>query len=258
MRRRTTPLALLALTLAATLVACAENDAPPALPQRDEITIAYDVALSPVLTELLTQWPQDQSRIRYEPDSSTAITLRAAEDHTPPDVLAIAAQTDPPDGERAPVSVRPWLADPIIFASRAGDTRSTNDILLDENTRLVTAHDQEPLGQYARFGLRKMNRWELIKDRVLFFNDPTDILEALESDTADLALIYASQLAEHQSDALKAREPLEVTESARRAYQLIVMTPEGVELARWLADPARKETAAAFGLHPDAPNPNPR
>ncbi len=248
--------ALLFTTLA--IAACAE-DAPPPLPvaESKELTLAYDSALDAPLSAVLAAWPADQPRVRFEPDSSTSITLSAASDRSPADVLIITAQTPPPDGRHTAISSRPWIADPILFVSRADDDRPTDDLLIHEATRVAIAHESDPLGQYTRFGLRKLNRWELVKDRALRYTGPDELLDAVETGAADIAAVYSSQLAPRlnaDAPALAPREVLTVTDSSRRAYVVFVMTPEGIELARWLTSPEQTAAAVPFGYHPDAAN----
>ena len=246
--------ALLLATLA--IAACAEEAPPaPAEPVARELTLAYDSALDAPLSEILTAWPPDRPRVRFEPDTSTSITLSAAADRTPPDVIVITAQTPHPDGRHSPISTRPWIADPILFVSRADDDRTTDTLLIDEATRVAIAHESDPLGQYTRFGLRKRNRWELVKDRALRYSGPNELLDAVETGAADIAAVYSSQLAPRLAadpPALAPREELTVTDSSRRAFVVIVMTPDGIDLARWLTSSEQTAAAAPFGYHPDS------
>lgn len=243
--------------LAMTLPACSDSASPaPHLTEETEVAIAYEAALDAFVTAALAEWPRDTTPLRFEPDVSSAIAVRAAATRSPPDVIIIVEQTGLPEGQNKPISTRHWIVDPVVFVTRADEVRAVDDLLLDEETRLAIVHESEPLGQYTRFGLRKLDRWALIENRALRYPTADQLLDAVESSTADIAAVYASQLAPRAAASpavFSRREELLVPESARRAFHLIVMTPEGVDVARWLADEARNGVLEDFGYLRDAP-----
>lgn len=248
-------LALIAL-VALFVPACSDADtAPAALEPPRDLTIAYEAALDAPVTAALAEWPREAKPIRFEPDISTAIALRAAASHRPPDVLVISSQTSIPEGPNTPIATRKWITDPVVFVTRTDETRTIDELLLAEDTRLAIVHESEPLGQYTRFGLRKLDRWSIVEDRALRFPTAEQLLNAVESSTADFAAVYASQLATRLNDSPEVfaqRQELLVPESSRQAFALVTMTPEGVELAQWLADDARMQILAGFGYQRDA------
>jgi ABC-type molybdate transport system substrate-binding protein len=261
-RRPLARLALAPLALAATLIAtaCGPSDAPPpvadAEPIRETLRVAYDAAVHEAVNVLLTRWAAEypQSPVESRSAPSTALSVQAGAGDANADVLIMSEQTPLPSGEHAPIAARPWVRDPIVFFAAEDETRSAREIL-ESDDRIAIAVEASPLGQYTRFGLRKLEMWTPIRGRLLRFGEPFAVVDAVASGSAALGAAYASDLAAAEAP-LRALEELVVSEAAERSFVVVTLTPEGVELARWLAAEEQVEALAPYGLAPTADRPD--
>ena len=237
----------------ATISACGPAQPPP--PATDDhvpdvAVIAYDLTLDDAVNHLMGRYAQEHPdlTVRTQGESSTSIAAAAETGDTDADLLIINAQVPLPSGSLAPISVRPWVRDPMVFFTDAQEQRPVDDILTSQD-RIAMAVEASPLGQYTRFGLRKLERWEVVKPRTLRHSTPQAVIDAVAGDEATIGVVYASDLARF-APTLAPRDELEVTEAAERAFVLVAITAEGVRLAQWLDEPAQKNPLAAYGLLP--------
>jgi len=255
------PLTLLA-ALAASLAACGPEP-PEDLEQGtgsvddDEIVLEYDPVLSEPVNALLERWASERpdERVSATPRASTSIAFDADAGISDADVYILSVQTDLPDGDNAPVSTRPWISDPIVFLTAAAEDRTPDEILLSED-RVAIVLEATPLGQFTRFGLRKLERWDMVTSRLLRFPNAGGVIESVRTGESALGVVYATDLAA-ASDGVAGRGELNVSDSSRRDYLLVAATAEGIELARWLASDASREAASAFGYRRAEPGDKP-
>jgi len=248
--------------LAASLAACGpeppedlEQGPDPA--DDGEVVIEYDPVLSQPVNALLERWAIERpdERVSATPRASTSIAFNADAGISDADVYILSVQTDLPDGDNAPISTRPWISDPLVFLTAAGEDRTPDEILLGED-RVAIALEATPLGQFTRFGLRKLERWDVVTSRLLRFPDAGGVIESVRAGESALGVVYASDFAA-APDGLEGRGELIVSDSSRRDYLLVTATADGVELARWLASDASREAAAAFGYRRATPSGTP-
>jgi ABC-type molybdate transport system substrate-binding protein len=252
----------LALALAAaiaTLLAACNSDETPNVPaqaaESESLRLAYDLSISDPVNSLLARWAEanPDDPVSSRSDASTGLSVQADAGSVDADVLIMSEQTPLPTGENAPIAVRPWTRDPIVLFAAAAETRSPDEIFESED-RIAIAVEAGPLGQYTRFGLRKLERWDQVKPRLLRFSDETGVIEAVASDEAAMGVVYASALAEADRQ-LKRLDELVVSEASERSFVIVTVTPEGADLARWLAAPEQAADLAAFGLDPVSTRP---
>lgn len=247
------------LFAAAVLMAPACSRAPESTPAPAEpaepvgIRVSYDSELSGVLSSMLAQWSQEhpQSPARGISDTAGAIAGRAHAGTDDADLLVLTAQTPLPEGDRAPISVRPWAHDPLVIFTRPGETRPL-DTIIHDGDRLAMGVVASPMGQYTRFGLRKLELWDAVRTHLIRHSDAPSVINAVRDGDAAVGVVYSSDLAK-DPEGLRRVGVLGSAESAARDYVLVVLTPAGVPLARWLSDPAQEDSLNRGGYLPRRP-----
>jgi ABC-type molybdate transport system substrate-binding protein len=249
----------LAAALVAFLSACGAADDSPPPPARaaetEPVRLAYDLAVADPVNTLLARWADanPDEPVSSRSDVSTSLAVQTEAGSVDADVLIMSEQTPLPDGENAPIAVRPWTRDPIVLFAASDETRSADEIF-ESDDRIAIAVEAGPLGQFTRFGFRKLERWEQVKSRVLRFSDESGVIQAVASGEAAMGAVYASALAEAGADLDRLVE-LAVSDASERSFVVVTLTPEGVELARWLAELDQLEDLAPFGLEPVSTRP---
>jgi len=234
-------------------------DGPPAPPDPAEpaaVRVSYDSKLSGVLPLMLSRWTAAHpgALARGISDTAGAIAGRAHAGTDDADLIVLTAQTPLPEGDRAPISVRPWAHDPLVIFTPPGETRPLDEIIHDGG-RLAMGVVAGPMGQYTRFGLRKIELWDAVKSHLIRHSDAASVMNAVRDGDAAVGVVYSSDLA-RDPDGLRRVGVLDSAESASREYVLVVLTPAGVPLARWIADPAQDDSLTSGGYLPLRPQSN--
>jgi len=222
---------------------------PPVASEPDEkVVLEYDPEPADAVEALMDRWSRESpdQPVDVVGSGSTTIVLNAESGVSEADVYIVSVQTPLPEGDAAPISVRPWIRDPLVLIVGEGEERETDEVFMGED-RVAIVIEATPQGQYTRFGLRMLERWDAVSSRLIRHPDARGVLESVRSGEAALGVVYASELAARPAG-LAERGELESSESSRRSYVVVAATADGVELARWLTSEASLGVAAEHGF----------
>lgn len=127
----------------------------------------------------------------------------------------------------------------------------TLDDLLDrlgDNGRLAMGeHRSVPAGQYARAWLEKRGMWDALRSRLAETDNVRSALALVARNEVPLAILYRSDLVAAKGS-IRAVWDIPADQQPDIRYALAALTPEGVELAAFLASPEALSVFERFGF----------
>jgi ABC-type molybdate transport system substrate-binding protein len=196
--------------------------------------------IKPFIDSLRDRYLELTGRMIYTTPASRSVLIQHAHESTIADLVVLTS----PDEAQIQI-VQPWVAERlVIFALGSTEITSLEQI---ESARgfIASVTELEPLGLYTRLALRAASLWSPLETRVRFHQSPSDVVDAVINKSAAFGITYASHIPPNTP--IRVIADLQLPETVQARYDIVPLSDDGEQLARWLLDREVLDRASRAG-----------
>ncbi|KSU64655.1 hypothetical protein AS034_02120 [[Bacillus] enclensis] len=139
----------------------------------------------------------------------------------------------------------------VIIAPKSSTISSLDGLSPSKNKLAIGNPEFVPAGSYAKEALIGMNKWNKVKDQLVFSKDVRGVLTLVENQSVSLGVVYASDLM--VSEKVKSIQLINPSLYSRIGYYAGVLQKskhpkEAAVFTKFVIDDKRKETFEKFGF----------
>ncbi|GAA0480422.1 molybdate ABC transporter substrate-binding protein [Salinibacillus aidingensis] len=171
---------------------CSANDEG----DKTEITISAASSMSESLQEVISAFEQENPSIHIHLNSGGTGTLRRQiEQGAPIDLFFSASERDYQKVRQKNLikEGNQLLTNSLVLIkSEQASVRTINELLRSDGKLAIGTPESVPAGTYAKEVLMQLNKWDRLRDQLVFTKDVTQVLTLVNKGTADLGIVYNS------------------------------------------------------------------
>jgi molybdate transport system substrate-binding protein len=139
----------------------------------------------------------------------------------------------------------------VVIAPKSSTISSLDGLSPSKNKLAIGNPEFVPAGSYAKEALIGMNKWNKVKDQLVFSKDVRGVLTLVENQSVSLGVVYASDLM--VSEKVKSIQLINPSLYSRIGYYAGVLQKskhpkEAAVFTKFVIDDKRKETFEKFGF----------